>query len=249
MLNTASFEDVQMRVCIVWLEMWLGIKERCKRRNEKWRERERESEQSVGMQAGGGMWFPWQPGEGWALGVRSSSDCALHCSGPRLALSILPHSLPLFLPHSLIHSIPTLPLPPPRLPPSLHARERNSTLHTPSSILSRPSSSLKTIESNCTVTVVLCRYYIIIREQWSCITVSQPRQQPPPAAPCTSSQLSWKASICGHSAAMCRWACCDWEGMWKQGMPWYCTVVVGNMDRRPALPSLLPWQTDTGAVW
>lgn len=61
--------------------------------------------QSVGMQEGGGIWFPWQHAEGWALGVRSISNCvALH--RPSARSPILPHSLQLSL-----H-----PSPPPRSP-------------------------------------------------------------------------------------------------------------------------------------
>lgn len=99
--------------------MWLNAYERCRKMQQRQENSDRVSRsergsQSVGMQVGGGIWFPWQHAEGWALGVRSSSNCvALHRPSPRL--SSLPHPPPLAFPLQL----PLHPSLPPQTPPNV----------------------------------------------------------------------------------------------------------------------------------
>lgn len=136
---------------------------------ERAKERERESEQFVGMQAGEECGFHGnsRKAELWV------SVPALHCTGPRLSLT--PRSLqlpPLYLsptPSSL--PVPTSPpLPPiPRTssapsPPSVMRGE--GVTHTLRALyVIYISSSARAVESTCAVSVSLHRRFIIISEQ------------------------------------------------------------------------------------
>lgn len=163
------------------------------------------------------MWFPWQPGEGWALGIRSSS--ALHRPSPlrRLALPQPHRSLyapsqppprPLNLPFPFL-SLPTIPCasptPSPPSPPSLVRRREDQTC-------TQPALTLDSYAD------------ILIEALWTQMLTAWTPTPPPhpliltptPSPPphCTRSGLSWEANACGHSAAMCHWPCCTGECMW-----------------------------------
>lgn len=189
--------------------MWPNAFERCRKMQQRQENSDRESRsergsQSVGMQVGGGIWFPWQHAGGWALGVRSSSNCvALHRPSPRLAPSILPHSL------SLCSS---LFIPPFHLIPLLMCGRHDTTF---SSASASPAVNR---------TLLPCREPALWCRQWRLSVLShalQPRPKTTPTRPSpphtpiphTRSLLIWNASARRHCAATCRRGCCDWEDM------------------------------------
>lgn len=107
------------------------------------------------------------------------------CTAPALA-SLPPNSLhppPRSLSPSISPSL-THPSPAASSAPSLHERERNSALPTQLHII-QPSYSLSTIESNCTVTVLLCLYYITIEHSDPVPPCLNPGSSPLPSTPRT----------------------------------------------------------------
>lgn len=152
-----------------------------------------------GDAGGGGMWFPWQPEKGWALGVRSSS--ALHRLLPlsRLTLHLQP---PLKLPPPLLSfSVP------PQLPPSCVRRKlRDRT---------QPVLSLDLLMQTIKPVRLQSASLLCALVPSSPLIFTPP---PPPPPHFSRSGLSWEANACGHCSAMCHWPCCDGERVRKQGL-------------------------------